>query len=104
MCHPDLPKFACKFGYQGDTSDMTKSVVDLIVIAFYHLLRVDEYTTKARGEKKTGTVQFRKKDILIFKFDVDGLLARLARNTTDEKRLLADAATMRISNKTNGIG
>ena len=58
-CHPDLPYFACMFGNRENTTEMQKAVGDLIVVTFYFLLRVGEYTLKARRKKKTRTRQFR---------------------------------------------
>ncbi len=47
-CHPDLPRFVCKHGYKDGDSPMRQAIGDLIVIAFYYLLWVSEYTTKMK--------------------------------------------------------
>ena len=57
-CHPDSPTCACEEAYKGDKSPMRRAIGNLIVIAFYYLLRVGEYTTKAGRKRKKTTRQF----------------------------------------------
>jgi hypothetical protein len=101
-CHPDLPTFACRHGHSGEESPQRQAVGDLILIAYYYLLRVGEYTTKTRRKKKTRTRQFRAKDVTFFKRNAQGDLMALPRNASDEEIMAADAATLRISNQKNG--
>jgi hypothetical protein len=101
-CHPDLPKFACEHGYDGVDSPLRQATGDLVVIAFYYLLRVGEYTTKTKRKKKTRTRQFRRRDITFFRYNKNGQLIPLPPNASDEEILSADAATLRISNQKNG--
>ena len=67
-CHPDLPAFAVKWAYnqKRKTNYAQQATGDLVLIAFYYLLRVGEYTTKTRRKKKTRTRQFRAKDVTFF--------------------------------------
>ncbi|KAL7525436.1 hypothetical protein ACHAXR_001004, partial [Thalassiosira sp. AJA248-18] len=101
-CHPDLPTFACLHAHRAGTSTYQQAVGDLTVIAFYYLLRVGEYTTKTRRKKRTGTRQFRAKDVTFFSRAENGDLVALPRNASDEAIMLADAATLTISNQKNG--
>ena len=101
-CHPDLPAFACVNGYKGTPSALRQATGDMVCIAFYYLLRVGEYTTKARRKKRTRTRQFRAKDVTFFRKDSNGMMIALPRTATDEEIMSADAATLRISNQKNG--
>ena len=67
----------------------------LICIAFYFLLRVEEYT---KLKHNTKTVQFRLRDIAFWSkgFRID------AHNTTPEILISYDRATLRIENQKNG--
>ena len=102
--HPDLPAFAVKWAYnqKKEANYAQQATGDLVIIAFYYLLRVGEYTTKTRRKKKTRTRQFRVKDVTFFKKDASGELVALPRNASEEDVMSADAATMRISNQKNG--
>ena len=73
-----------------------------MLIAFYYLLRIGEYTTKTRRKKKTRTRQFRENNVMLFKLNADGELQALTCNVSPEEVMSADAATLRISNKKNG--
>ena len=83
---------------------MQKAVSNLSVIAFYFLLRVGEYTSKARRKKKTKTRQFREMDVSFFVKEANSLLRLLPRDASAEELLAVDAATLSISNQKNGIG
>ena len=66
-CHPDLLYFAYMFGNRNNTTEMQRSTGDLIVIAFYFILRVGEYTSGTRRKKKIRTRQFREMDVSFFR-------------------------------------
>ncbi|KAL7523426.1 hypothetical protein ACHAXR_000173, partial [Thalassiosira sp. AJA248-18] len=101
-CHPDLPTFACMHGHREGSSPYQQAVGDLSLIAFYYLLRVGEYTSKARRKKRTRTRQFRAKDVTFFRRNKQGDLVALPRNASDADIMTADAATLTISNQKNG--
>ena len=101
-CHPDLPKFACSNAYRPGTSEAEKAVGDLVVIAYYYLLRVGEYTTKSRRKLKTRTRQFRLKDVTFYKRGLNGVMQALPANASESDVMTADAAMLRISNQKNG--
>ena len=102
-CHPNLPDYACGHGLREGATPQQQATGDLVIIAFYYLLRVGEYTTKTRRKrKKKRTVQFRVKDVTFFLRDESGMLKSLPANASEEDIMRADAATLRISNQKNG--
>ena len=84
-------------------SSKERAIADLILIAFFYLLRVGEYTTPRRVRRNnewvraTRTIQFRTKDVGFWK---NGM--QLDRNSPLPTLLTADAATLKISNQKNG--
>lgn len=101
-CAPDLPHFACEWAYRAGTGPQQQAIGDLIVIAYYYLLRIGEYTTKVRRKKKTRTRQFRAKDVTFYSRNKWGDLVALPRNASTAQIMAAEAATLRISNQKNG--
>ena len=101
-CHPDLPAFAVEWGNRKGTTPFQQAVGDLIVIAFYYLLRIGEYTAKTRRKSRTRTRQFRVMDVTFFVRDDDGYLVALAVDASAKDIMRAEAATLRISNQKNG--
>ena len=72
------------------------------MIAYYYLLRVGEYTTKARRKQMTRTRQFRMKDVTFYKRGRHGVMRALPPNAPAKDIMTADVATLRISNQKNG--
>ena len=101
-CHPDLPSFACAWAHRKGTLAQQQAIGDLTLIGFYYLLRIGEYTTKTRRKKKTRTRQFRAKDVTFFKRNVRGDMIAMSKQASDSELMMADAATLRISNQKNG--
>ena len=99
---PDVPKFAVEWAHRRQTSPQQQAVGDLIIVAFYYLLRIGEYTTKGKRTKQTRTRQFRVQDVTFFRRDKTGFLLALPPSASDDSILNADAATLRISNQKNG--
>ena len=100
--HLDLPKFAAAYGNKPGAGEYRKAMGDLVLIVFYYLLRICEYTTKTRRKKKTRTCQFRENNVTLFKLNTEGELRALPHNTSLEEVMTADAATPQISNQKNG--
>ena len=88
---------------QNSDSHEEQAIGDLSLVGFYYLLRVGEYTrtrfTKINGRRvrATRTVQFCVKDVGFFK---DNKI--LPRRSTLRNLLLADQATLKITNQKNG--
>ena len=97
-CHPNLPRYARNHAYRRGSSVAEKAVGDLVVIAYYCLLRVGEYATSTRRKLKTRTRQFRLKDVTFYKRNKDGTMRALPPNAPTRDAMMVDAATLRISN------
>jgi hypothetical protein len=98
----DVPEWLVKCAYQPGGTNLNKAVADLILIAFYFLLRVGEYTVKGKRNNTKRTVQFRMRDVTFFKKDKWGRLKQIPRNAPARVILAADAATLKLDNQKNG--
>ena len=96
----DLPEEACARGRRSKKAKLM-AIGDWILIAFYFLLRIGEYTMKATRNDTKQTVQFRMKDVAFFG-KTDGRLSLLPLNASDEEIMEADGATLRLGNQKNG--
>jgi len=99
---PDVPKFAAVWAHQHNTSPQQQAIGDLVIIAFYYLLRVGEYTTKDKRTKQTQTRQFWVMDFTFFRGSKSSLLLAMPPNVPPNDILGAAAATLQISNQKNG--
>ena len=97
----DVPEECCRQGFRSKTAKGL-AIGDLIIIAFYFLLRIGEYTVKATRNDTKQTVQFRMMDVVFFKKDKSKRLRLLKPSATDEEIMNADGATLRLSNQKNG--
>ncbi len=99
---PPQPKLAIpvstimQIATQYKFSDHHEAVADLVVVAFFYLLRVGEYTTSASKQEKR-TIPLRKCDVRLWK---DGKL--LDHGLGRDALLEADSATISIANTKNG--
>ena len=98
----DIPEWIERESLREEASENEKAVSDLIVMAFFFLLRVGEYTVKSGRNNTKRTVQFRIKDVTFFKKGEDGTLRQLRRNASAEEILAADAVTLKLENQKNG--
>ena len=55
----DMSELLVKAGMDGTATEFTKAVGDLALIAFYYLLRVEEYTVKRSQNSTKQTKQFK---------------------------------------------
>jgi hypothetical protein len=78
-----------------------RAMADLVVIAFFFLLRVGEYTPPTTG-RRTHTTQMRRKDMSFWKSGPGGVLARLSHLSTLDDLLRADSVTIIVDNQKNG--
>ena len=65
--HSDVLELLAKTAYQQGTTQRQWATADLTKIAFYYLLRVDEYTVKVLQNNTKQMVQFKYKDVTFFK-------------------------------------
>jgi hypothetical protein len=75
-----------------------QAISDLVMIAFYYLLRVDKYTTKGKRTKQTRTQQFWVMDVTFFQRSKSSLLLAMPSNEPPKDVLGVSAATLHISN------
>ena len=97
----DVPDYVCRVGTAPGASALEAAVGDLVVIAFYYLLRVGEYTCKGTRNQSKQTVQFKLEDVTFFRYQQDKL-QQLPRNAPPELILTAHSATLKLDNQKNG--
>ena len=105
--NPDLPIYAVRRGNWRRSNKNQKTVGDLINIAYYWLLQVEEYTTKEqtgkvkrkKREKKMRTRLFQNKDCMFFENDLGGNMIMVQPGVDDERILNAGGATMWLLNQ-----
>jgi hypothetical protein len=98
----DVPELLSKIGMRKDANELDKAIGDLVLIAFYYLLRVGEYTIKGHRNNTKQTVQFRLQDVTFFKRDPAGRLRQLSRTASNHDIMTADSATLKLDNQKNG--
>jgi hypothetical protein len=82
--------------HRNPNTPLTKATADLVIIAFFFLLRVGEYAMP-KATVRTRTVQFRLQDVT-FRHN----RTVLARTSPLEQLLLADSVTLYMENQKNG--
>lgn len=92
----DTIEAAAKMGTHPLAPPLLQATCDLIVIAFFYLLRVGEYTMPA-ANRQTRTVQFRLQDVRFYK---NGRL--LAHTAPLHELSTADHVALTIDNQKNG--
>ncbi|KAL7458421.1 hypothetical protein ACHAWC_009998 [Mediolabrus comicus] len=99
----DVPEYLAEEGRQAHASPLTAAIGDLILIAFYYLLRVGEYAVKSgRKKKEKQTQQFKVRDVTFFKRNNRGQLRQVPRHAQASELLSADSATLKLDNQKNG--
>jgi integrase len=86
---------AASIGHQPRATKTALATGDLIIVAFFFLLRVGEYTFP--GKRLTRTVQFRVQDVRFWK-----KATLLPKTATLAELINADSATLWIDNQKNG--
>ena len=98
----DVCELLCQLGQLDVATSDDEVLGDWVLVAFYYLLRVGEYTQKNTRNNTKQTVAFRLKDITFFKRDHRGRLKKLSKKATEAEVMNACAATLRLSNQKNG--
>ena len=98
----DVPEYISLCSLRPTSTSQNRAVADLILIAFYFLLRVGEYTSKGTKPATKQTVQFRLQDVTFFAHDRLGRLQQLPRHAPAHVLLLAHSATLTLENQKNG--
>jgi hypothetical protein len=70
----DVPEYLVQLGRSPEALKLDRSIGNLIMIAFYHLLHIGEYTTKGTCNNSKQTEEFKMGDITFFAKDKQGNL------------------------------
>ena len=97
----DIPELMAAMGLECNATELTKSVGDLALVAFYYLLRVGEYTVKRCKNQTKQTKQFKLEDVQFFE-KKRGRIRRLPRNASTKRIMAAASATLKLDNSKNG--
>jgi len=98
----DVPEWLVQIGRGTTATVLDRAVGDLVMVAFYYLLRVGEYTIKGSRNETKQTVQFKLEDVTFFKKNDTGKLCCLPRGAPDHMIMTADGATLKLDNQKNG--
>jgi hypothetical protein len=99
----DVPELLCTLGMLASATAKDNAVGDLVLLAFYFLWRVGEYTVKNTRNYSKQTQQFAMKDVLFFGKNAMGQLRQLSsRRATDEQLMNAARTSFRLRNQKNG--
>ncbi len=98
----DIPEYISLCSLRPLATEHDRAAADLILIAFYYLLRVGEYTMKSTRNNTKQTVQFRLQDVTFFKPDHNGKLRQLPRGAQHSDIMTAHSATLKLKNQKNG--
>lgn len=98
----NVPEYLAQEGAEAGTSELDKAVGDLILVAFYYLLQIGEYTVKGTRNDTKQTIQFKLEDVTFFKKNMQGQLRCLPRTAPILLVLTADGATLKLDNQKNG--
>jgi hypothetical protein len=102
LVETDVVEHLVKCSMAPGADSRTKRIADWILIAFYYLLRIGEYTLKGLRNELKQTVQFRMRDVTFFKEDEVGALKQVSRRAPASVILAADASTLQLGNQKNG--
>ncbi len=98
----DVPKLLVETVYQPQTTQCQRVTADLMMIAFYYLLRIGEYTVKGSQNNTKQMVQFKYEDVSFFKKNSRGQLRCLPRDAPANLIATANGATLKLDNQKNG--
>jgi hypothetical protein len=98
----DDPEYLLNYGQGPAASEVDWGIEDLVLIMFYYLLSIGEYTVKGQWEETKQTVQFKMEDITFFQNNAVGQLRCLPHDSPVNMILLANRATMKPDNQKNG--
>jgi hypothetical protein len=89
--------------HEGAWDDpLEQAIANFVVMAFYFLLRVREYTCPS-GSKRTRTVQCRQCNATFWKMLPDGVHHQIDPQATLDELLAADSVTLTLSNQKSGV-
>jgi hypothetical protein len=94
----DVPEYLVNLGNEHEARELDCTIGDLVMIAFYYLLRIGEYTTKAACDNSKQTEEFKMGNITFFKKDKQGNLWTLPWDAPCDQIASADGATLKLDN------
>ena len=104
----DIPEQLVEVGMAKGATEQEKAVGDCALAAFYYLLRVGEYTTRAGARTSDGvpstakqTEQFKIGDVTFFG-EKKGRLYQMPRGARESEIMRAVCATLKLDNQKNG--
>ncbi len=89
--------FTCEMSLLRDGAVGTR-----VILAFYYLLCIGEYTTKGIHNNSKQTKEFKMGDITFFAKDKQGNLCCLPQDATADLIAAADGTTIKLDNQKNG--
>ena len=92
----------CQSTWQTLGLELDWTIGDLVLVAFYYLLRIGEYTVKGMRNSTKQMVQFKLEDVNFFKKNRGGQLRCLPRSALDTLLLTADGAMLNLDNQKMG--
>ena len=98
----DIPEYVMLLGLARRATQLDKSTGDLCGMAFYYLLRVGEYTMKARRQASQQTIPFVMGDVSLFDENERGEMRRIPYDAPAERLLRAKGAALRVQQQKNG--
>ncbi len=98
----DVPEWLVDRGRDALATELDKAVGDLVMVAFYYLLRIGEYTVKGTRNDTKQTVQFKLEDVTFFRKNSEGNLRCVPRDAPEHMLMTADGATLKLDNQKNG--
>ena len=99
----DVPEFVAGAGRLSCATELLKAVGDLMLIAFYFMLRIGEYTMK-KGQRASSkqTQQFKMSNCTFFKENKLGQLRQLPWDAPDADIMTASSMSLKLGNQKNG--
>ena len=98
----DVPEWLVARAGDSLSTELDRAVGDLVMVAYYYLLCVGEYTVKSTRNETKQMVQFKLEDITFFRKNRDGKLRCVPREVPDHILMTADGATLKLDNQKNG--
>ncbi len=98
----DIPNHIASAAWHNPKAHKQQAIADLILIAFYYLFQVGEYTTKSTQCNTKRTVQFRIGDVHFLDTTNHSCPGLIAQNAPAHKLLAASSATLHLDNQKNG--
>jgi hypothetical protein len=98
----DVPELLSHIGSLPTANELDKAIGDLMLIEFYYLLRVGEYTVKTTQIQSKQTIQFCIGDVTFFKPDCNGVIRQLSKMAPIVHIMTATSAMLKLENQKNG--